>query len=62
VDAHSAVFDSNDVDFLGDAVLLSVGGSYEFTSDWQLTLGVSEDIAVESSPDVTFVVAIRKTF
>jgi hypothetical protein len=62
VDAHSALFDTNDLDFLGDAVLLSVGGSYEFTSDWNLTLGVSEDIAVESSPDVTFIVAVRKTF
>jgi Protein of unknown function (DUF3187) len=62
VDAHSAVFDSENLDFLGDAVLLSLGGSYKFSSDWELTLGVSEDIAVESSPDVTFLVGLKRTF
>jgi hypothetical protein len=62
LDAHSAVFETNDLDFLGDAVLLSLGGSYEFSSGWKLTLGVSEDIAVESAPDVTFLLGLKKTY
>jgi hypothetical protein len=62
VDAHSAVFDTNHLNFLGDAVVLSVGGSYAFSSGWNLTLGVSEDIAVETAPDVTFLVGLKKTY
>jgi len=61
LDAHTGVFDS-DTDFLGDAVLLSLGGTYAFESDWQLSAAVTEDIDVETSPDVVFVLALRKTF
>jgi hypothetical protein len=61
VDAHSAVFDS-DLDFLGDAVALSIGGTYRFASDWQLALGVSEDIAVETTSDVVFLFELKKIF
>lgn len=58
LDAHSAAFDSTALEFLGDTALLTVGGSYRFASGWQLDLGVSEDIVVEGSPDVVFVVGI----
>jgi hypothetical protein len=61
VDAHSAVFDS-DLDFLGDAVALSIGGTYRFASDWQLALSVSEDIAVETTSDVVFLFELKKIF
>ena len=59
VDAHSSVFDDADLDFLGDAVVLTVGGDYRFASGWQLDIAVSEDIAVESSSDVVFVFGLR---
>jgi hypothetical protein len=62
LDAHTAVFDTNGLDYLGESVQLSVGGSYRFGSDWLLTLGVSEDIAVESAPDVVFLFDLKKTF
>lgn len=62
VDAHTAVYDTNDLDFLNDAVVLSVGGSYRFASDWEIAVGVSEDIEVESAPDVVFVFGLKKTF
>jgi hypothetical protein len=62
VDAHSAVFDTSGLDFIGDAVLLSLGGSYEFSNDWILTLGVAEDVAVESAPDVTFLFGLKKAY
>lgn len=56
-DFHSAVFDS-DLDYLSDAVVLTVGGDYKFASGWRLDVGISEDIAVEHSPDVVFVFAL----
>ena len=62
VDAHTAVYDANDLEFLDDAVALSVGGSYRFGADWALAFGVSEDIAVESAPDVVFLFDLKKTF
>jgi Protein of unknown function (DUF3187) len=62
VDAHSAVFDETDLDFLGDAVVLTVGGGYRFASGWQLDVAVSEDIAVESASDVVFVFGLQRSW
>lgn len=59
IDAHSAVYDS-DLDFLNEAMVLTLGGDYRFASGWRLDLGVSEDIAVEHSPDVVFVVGLKR--
>jgi len=59
IDAHTAAYDS-DLDFLSDAVVLTIGGDYRFTSGWRLELGVSEDIAVEHSPDVVFALGIKQ--
>lgn len=60
LDAHSAVFDDAELDFLGDALVLTVGGDYRFASGWQLDVAVSEDIAVESASDVVFVIGMKK--
>ena len=60
VDAHSAAFDDRGLDFLGPAYILTVGGGYTFSSGWRLQLGVAEDIKVEASPDVSFVMNLRK--
>lgn len=60
VNAHSAVFEDTDLDFLGDAVVLTVGGDYRFESGWRFDVGVSEDIAVESASDVVFVFGLRR--
>jgi hypothetical protein len=62
LDAHTAVFDEADVDFLGDALVLTVGGDYRFASGWQLDIAVSEDIAVESASDVVFVFGLRRSW
>jgi uncharacterized protein DUF3187 len=59
-DAHSAVFDAADLDFLGEALVLTVGGDYRFVSGWQLDLALSEDIVVESASDVVFVIGLKK--
>lgn len=58
-DAHTAAFDA-DLDYLGPAGILTVGGSYRFRSGWQFDFGVSEDVVVDASPDVVFVMGIRR--
>ncbi len=62
LDVHTAVFDETDVDFLGDATVLTFGGDYRFASGWRLDLAVSEDIAVESASDVVFVLGLRRSW
>jgi hypothetical protein len=62
LDVHTAVFDEADVDFLGDAIVLTVGGDYRFASGWELDVAVSEDIAVESTSDVVFVFGLRRSW
>lgn len=62
LDAHTSVFEDTDLDFLGDAVVLTVGGDYQFESRWRLDLAVSEDIAVESASDVVFVFGLARSW
>ncbi len=59
VDGHTAAYDS-DLKFLGTAAILTLGGAHRFNSGWRLELGVSEDIAVDASPDVVFVVRLAQ--
>lgn len=59
LDAHTAAFDS-DLDFLNEAIVLTVGGDYRFASGWRMDVGVSEDIAVEHSPDVVFLFGLKR--
>jgi hypothetical protein len=60
-EAHSSAFDSSEIDYLGDAIVLTVGGSFRFEG-WQLELGVSEDILVDASPDVVFIFGASRTY
>jgi hypothetical protein len=62
IDAHSAVYEDVDLDFLGDAVVLTVGGDYRFESGWRFDVAVSEDIAVESASDIVFVFGLRRSW
>jgi len=61
VDAHSGAYDDSEIDYLGDAVILTVGGSIRFAT-WQLELGVSEDILVDASPDVVFIFGVSRRY
>ncbi|HEX2494826.1 MAG TPA: DUF3187 family protein [Steroidobacter sp.] len=56
LDAHTGALYS-ELDFLSDSAALTVGGALRFES-WRLELGVSEDIAVERSPDVVFMLSV----
>ena len=60
IDARTAVFDDSALDFLNEAVVLTVGGAIHWRSGWRLDLGVSEDILVESAADVVFVIGVSK--
>jgi hypothetical protein len=60
VDGHTAAVESS-LDYLGDAVVLTFGGSYELVSGWRIDLGISEDISIDASPDVVFVLAVQRT-
>lgn len=62
LDAHSAVFDEAELDFLDDALVLTFGGDYSFESGWRLDVAVSEDIAVESTSDVVFLFGLRRSW
>lgn len=59
IDAHTAAFDS-DLDFLNEAIVLTVGADYRFASGLLMNIGVSEDIAVEHSPDVVFFFSVKR--
>lgn len=58
IDAHTAIYDSKEA-FLGDAVMLTLGGTYRLTENWELSFGVTEDIAVESTSDVAFLFQVK---
>jgi hypothetical protein len=59
IDSHSAPLDSS-LTALGEtALLLTTGARWRFSKDWALDLGFSEDIRVETAPDVTFQASLR---
>jgi hypothetical protein len=60
LDAHSAVFDGSDLDFLGKAAILNIGGEYRFENGWIFDAGVSEDIDVDASPDLVLLFGLRR--
>jgi hypothetical protein len=60
LDAHTAAFENSDLDYLGEALMLTIGGALRFDSGWRLQLAVSEDVAVESASDVVFVIGFAK--
>ncbi|HEY6644194.1 DUF3187 family protein [Povalibacter sp.] len=59
-DGHSVVFDDTHLDYIGDAFILTVGGAWKFRNCWQVDFGISEDIVVEASPDIVFVIGIGR--
>ena len=56
---RSELYDSN-VDTLGEAAgTLTFGGHIWFTGNALMTIAVSEDVLVDSAPDVSFQVGFR---
>jgi len=58
IDAHSTFYDSATKELGGEAAQLLLGGAIRFNKNTVLDLSVSEDIVVDTSPDVVFQMAI----
>jgi uncharacterized protein DUF3187 len=58
---HTAAFTDSSLDLLGNAWIATFGGEFHFNKDWRVQLGVTEDIKVDASPDVTFIISIKKS-
>lgn len=60
LDAHSAFYRS-DLDQLGKvSAQIIIGAGLRLNRQWQLDFGVSEDIVVDTAPDVVFHLAIKR--
>ena len=61
-DGHTPLYDSN-LEEMGDPTLqIVIGGSFIFTEDVYLDLAITEDIIVETAPDVGFILALVTKF
>jgi Protein of unknown function (DUF3187) len=58
LEANTAVMDTG-TDLDGDAVVLTLGGQYRTTGGWSWDFGFSEDMQVNASPDIVFVLGVR---
>lgn len=54
LDMHTAFYDSSLTELGSNAAMLTLGGGIQLTDDWILDLGVTEDVAVDTAPDVVF--------
>jgi hypothetical protein len=62
LDSHSALYDS-DLDEIGNpALILTMGGTLGLGEATTLDLGIGEDLAVKTSPDVTFHLSLNHDF
>lgn len=56
---HTSYFDESQLKILGNTYLLTFGGTIKINRCQQLDIAVSEDIKVEASPDVSFLITWR---
>ena len=59
LEANTAVMDTG-TDLDGDAVVLTLGGRYRTDAGWAFDFGFSEDLQVDASPDIVFVLGVRR--
>jgi hypothetical protein len=62
VEANSKIFDGTDTEFDGDAIVLTVGGSWRTAGGWRWDFAVSEDLQTGASPDVAFNLAVSRNY
>lgn len=62
-DMHSKFYKKSSLDELGKfATSMTFGGTLKFPGNYLLDIGVAEDIAVDTAPDVTFHLGLTKRF
>ena len=59
---HTPFFESELRELGGDSLLLTIGGTLAFSPRTTLDIGVSEDVVVNTSPDVAFHLALKRLF
>jgi hypothetical protein len=61
IEANTAVFDTG-TDLDGDAVVLTLGGTFRTRGGWRFDLGLSEDVLVDASPDFVIIAGVGRSF
>ena len=61
-DGHGAFFSDSDLRELGPSVQLAMGGTLLLGAGTELDLGFSEDLLVDTAPDIVFHMALRRHF
>lgn len=61
LDGHTKLYDSA-LPQLGDALILSVGGTYQLNNDLKMDFALSEDIVTDSSSDINFHISLFNYF
>jgi hypothetical protein len=62
VEANSRLYDGIDSELDGDAIVLTLGGSWRTEGGWRYDVGVSEDLQAGASPDIVFVFAVARDY
>lgn len=62
IDGHTAMYSDSSLRELSDSLQLAIGGTVGVTDTLALDLAITEDIAVDTAPDIVFHLALRKTF
>lgn len=63
LNGHTAFYRNSSLTELSDnSLMLVVGGALKLPGDYLLDIGVSEDVAVATAPDVAFHLGVRKQF
>jgi hypothetical protein len=60
LDGQSGRVDDSEIRFLGPSLQLSVGAVRRLGSRWRIEFGFAEDAAVNTAPDITFFLGIRR--
>jgi Protein of unknown function (DUF3187) len=60
LDGHTALYDSALTELGSNSAQVIMGGAVRLSEQWSLDLAVSEDIAVDTAPDVVFHLAIKR--
>lgn len=62
-DGHTSFYNGSNLKQVnGGAVQLTSGGAFALTGDTFLDIGITEDVVVDTAPDVVFHLALRKRF
>jgi hypothetical protein len=62
LDMHSAFYDSNTTELGSSSVQWILGAAVAVTENWLLDLSISEDVAVDTAPDVVFQLGINRVY